>query len=415
MLRNPFTPAEIASAPDDFFGRTNELSEAKRSLAIGSVSIQGQIGIGKSSLLARTRLEMEGYNSDHTATTVVAVAHKDIRSADDLARAILEDIIEIDERQTKATLKIGSLFEIGSSDIYRNFVAGRHTAVLLRLLEKEYMKQMLADRELLIIAIDEADKCPVQIAQLIRQITSKAQHQGMKGVRFLLAGVSPFYQEMLAEDPGIGRFIYKTIILSPMEDDDATQLIETKLGLVTAEAVKQGTKVNIDPDIVPRIVALSGGHPHLLQLLGSYLVENENEDPDGIMDAQDLTSSLRRICYEDRAQVYDSTLHKLDTAGQLGSFRKLISIARQKFPTRILKSDALKTVDADTLQWMFDNNIFTVESNGAYRLLDEFLRIRIMMDVSGEDDRWGQIERRLLMGSWTLPYSKDLDREDEIE
>jgi hypothetical protein len=414
MLRNPFTPAEIASAPDDFFGRVKELSEAKTSLVTGSVSIQGQIGIGKSSLMARTRLEMEGYDSNHTAMTVVAIAHKDIHSADELARAVLEDMIEIDERQTKATLKIGTLFQIGSNDIYRNFVAGRHTAVLLRLLEKEYMKQILAERELLIIAIDEADKCPIPIAQLIRQVTSKAQHHGMKGVRFLLAGVSPFYQEMLSEDPGIGRFIYKTITLLPMDYDDATQLIETKFRLAVDYAMRDGIKIHIDPSIILRIVALSGGHPHLLQLLGSYIIENENENPDGLLDAQDLTTSLRRICYEDRAQVYSSTLHKLDTAGQLRTFRRLISVAKPKFPTQISQSEALKVVDAKTLQWMFDNNIFTVESNGTYRLLDEFLRIRIMMDGSIEDNRWEQIEQRLLMGSWTLPYSKRVDQE-EIE
>ena len=64
---------------------------------------------------------------------------------------------------------------------------------------------------------------------------------------------------------------------------------------------------------------------------------------------------------------------------------------------------------------MFDNNIFSVEPNGSYRLLDEFLRIRIMMDGSMEEDRWGQTEQRLLMGSWTLPYAEYEDPEEEID
>jgi hypothetical protein len=91
MLRNPFTPAEIASSPDDFFGREKELTEAKRALSKGSVSIQGQIGIGKSSLLARTRLEMEGFGTEHTATSIFAVGDKDITNADQLARTLLLD------------------------------------------------------------------------------------------------------------------------------------------------------------------------------------------------------------------------------------------------------------------------------------------------------------------------------------
>src|ERR1035437_4073856 len=146
MLRNPFTPAEIASAPDDFFGRTKELSEAKQALGTGSVSIQGPIGIGKSSLLARTRLEMEGYQASHTAASVVAVGHRDIVSADDLARAVLEDMIEIDEKHKKLAFKLGSLVKFESHEVYRNFIERRHVAALSRLLEKEYMKQMLNDR-----------------------------------------------------------------------------------------------------------------------------------------------------------------------------------------------------------------------------------------------------------------------------
>jgi hypothetical protein len=407
MLRNPFTPADIASAPDDFFGRIRELADAKGSLSVGSVSIQGQIGIGKSSLLARTRLEMEGFQSEHTARSVLAVAHKDIRTADELARALLEDIIEVDESHKKVALKLGTLFEVGSSDVYRNFVSGRHTAALLRLIERECLKQILDGRELLIIAIDEADKCPAVIAQLLRQVVTAVQHRGVKGVRFLLAGVSPFYQQMLAEDAGIARFIYKTITLTPMDQEDATELIETKLGLVLDDARNQGIELHIHPDVIQQIVALSGGHPHLLQLLGSYLIENENHDPDCLLNAQDLTTALRRICYEDRAQVYASTLHKLDVEGQLSAFRQLMLVAQPRFPTRISKSEALKVVSSESLQWMFDNNVLSVDEEGAYSLLDEFLRIRLLMDGMVEEEGRNQIEERLLGAGWALPDEEE--------
>lgn len=413
MLRNPFTPAEIASAPDEFFGRIKELSAAKQALGIGSVSIQGPIGIGKSSLLARTRLEMEGYQSSHTATSVVAVGHSEITSADDLARAILEDMIEIDEKHKKLAFKLGSLVKFESQEVYRNFIERRHVAALSRLLEKEYMKQMLNDRELLIIAIDEADKCPVAIARLLRQITTYAQQSGTKGVRFLLAGVSPFYQHMLAEDPGVGRFIYRTIMLAPMVPEEATDLIETKLALVGNDAQRQQICLDIDPMITRRLVGLSGGHPHVLQLLGSYLVENENDNPDGIIDAQDLTTALRRICYEDRAQVYDSILHKLDVEGQLPALQKLIAIAPAMFPTCIPKFDALHVADAAALQWMFDHSVLGVHPDGSYYLLDEFLRIRILMDGTEEEERKAQLEQRLLEGSWTLENDDESDLDGE--
>jgi len=199
-----------------------------------------------------------------------------------------------------------------------------------------------------------------------------------------------------------------------MDDPDATELIETKLGLVAADARKQGIPLQIDPGVIPRIVSLSGGHPHLLQLLGSYLIENENENPDGMIDAQDLVTSLRRICYEDRAQIYDSTLHKLDIDGKLEAFRKLMLIAPSKFPTRIPQPDAMKIVDSNTLHWFFENNLFSVETDGCYRLLDEFLRIRLMMDGAVEEEQGSRIEQRLLLGSWTLPDVEETD-EEELE
>jgi len=80
MLLNPFTPADIASHPEDFFGRAQELRTVQRSLMQGSVAIHGPIGIGKSSLLARTRLAMEGFGNVNKSVSAISTAHKDINN-----------------------------------------------------------------------------------------------------------------------------------------------------------------------------------------------------------------------------------------------------------------------------------------------------------------------------------------------
>ena len=82
ILRNPFTPSEIASAPDDFFGRAAELRDVRAAIQIGSVAIQGPVGIGKSSLLARSRLDLEGFGSEKAAFSVIAVGDRDIKTVD---------------------------------------------------------------------------------------------------------------------------------------------------------------------------------------------------------------------------------------------------------------------------------------------------------------------------------------------
>ena len=89
-LYNPFTPSEIAANPDDFFGRSDELNLMCNSLPQGSVAIQGVVGIGKSSLLSRGLIQMEGFDSDNSAKSVMAVGDKDVKTVDEAARLLLE-------------------------------------------------------------------------------------------------------------------------------------------------------------------------------------------------------------------------------------------------------------------------------------------------------------------------------------
>jgi hypothetical protein len=224
MLHNPFTPAEIASAPEDFFGRIEELETLERSVAKGSVAIQGAIGIGKSSLLSRVRLLMEGFDSAHACETIIAVGTKAIRTIDEAARLLLERFVQVDESQQRFKVSLKGMLEYESSEAYRYFKDGRHVAALGRIIEDRRRES-----ELLILAVDEADKCPVPLAQLVRGITTQVQHSGLKNIRFVTAGVSPYFQTMVDEDAGINRFFYKTITVPPMPDDEAEDLVQTKL------------------------------------------------------------------------------------------------------------------------------------------------------------------------------------------
>lgn len=382
MLKNPFTPSDIASAPDDFFGRSEELQIVKASLRMGCVAIHGPIGIGKSSLLSRAVLELEGFGGESLAQAVTVTAYKDVTNIDQAARHILEALVNIDEAEKKVTFKVGSLFEHQSAEVTRNFVEGRHLAALQKLLGRESLKLALKNDQMLIIAIDEADKCPVPLAQLVRVVTSDAQLAGVKSIRFLLAGVSPFYERMLAEDRGIGRFVYRTISLDPMTAEDAVDLLQTKLDSVVEDAQKSGISIEIADDVIPRVVALSGGHPHVLQLLGSYLVEHEDQDPDGVIDSKDLLNSLSRVCYQDRAQAYDATLHMLTLENKLEDLQKLLALTAGRFPTRIPRTGAVEGVGPDVLKWFVDRDILSLSSSSSahYGLVDEFLHVRLMLD-----------------------------------
>jgi hypothetical protein len=424
VLLNPFTPSEIASLPEDFFGRRNELALLERSVAKGSVAIQGAIGIGKSSLLARVRLVMEGFDSDHRCHTVVAVGNKDVHTIDDAARLLLDRFLDCDETQNKVKIALPRVLEFESGSICRFFKEGRHLAVLNNLIEE----RRFPEGSLLILAIDEADRCPIPLARLVRCVITQIQQCGIKNIRFLLGGVSPFFQFMVNEDAGISRFFYKTLTLSPLPEDEALDLVETKLKYVARDANKQNLPLEIVPETINRIVGLSGGHPHLLQLLGSHLIEHENEDPDGVLDARDLVNVLRTICYEDRARVYDSAIHTLDLESKLDPLRRLLLAASEKCPTRINRVKALEIAEPEVLNWLVDHNILTLPSSVEYGLTDEFLRIRLFLDDIDERETEGteaetvemdgeNLEDRLLREGRFVSEKEEWerDRDEDVE
>jgi len=395
-LYNPFTPSEIAANPDDFFGRSEELGFLCNSLPQGSVAIQGVVGIGKSSLLSRGLLQMEGFDSNHSAKSIVAVGDRDIKTVDQAARLLVESFVTIDEKSKKISFKLGSVFETESVEICRNFSEGRHLAVLKRLVEAEFLKGSLGDDKLLLLSVDEADKCPVPLARLVRAICTHTQHQGVKRVRFVFAGVSPFFQAMVDEDPGVNRFFNRNILLRPMSSEDAFELIETKLTKVAEVAEREKIAIAIDPDVIPRIVQLSGGHPHILQLLGSHLVTHESEDPDGLIDARDLVNSLHRICFEDRAQVYDSILHSLDLYGRREELETLLRLAYVGFPTKIARNRAIEGVGEEALKWFVDHQLVSSADDSHYGLVDEFLRIRFILSEAESPASERRAERLII-------------------
>jgi hypothetical protein len=148
------------------------------------------------------------------------------------------------------------------------------------------------------------------------------------------------------------------------------------------DAQNSGIALRLGKDVIPRVVALAGGHPHILQLLGSYLVEHEDQDPDGTIDSKDLVSSLSRVCYQDRAQAYDATLHMLSLENKLEDLQKLLDLTEGRLPTRIPRTTAVETVGPDVLKWFVDRDILSLSSTSSahYGLVDEFLHVRLMLD-----------------------------------
>jgi hypothetical protein len=406
MINNPFTPSLMASEPDAFFGREDELQILSRAITQGSVAIQGPVGIGKSSLLSRTLLHMDGFMSDEKCICRIAVGHSDITNVDDAARLILEELVDVDSTSHKVTFGVPNIAQYEFSEAYQHYASGRHLAALTKIIETEAFSLLLGQNRRLILAIDEADKCAPQIAQLIRAVSTKTQLRGINNIRFILAGVSPFFSEMLDTDQGVTRFIYKTINLGPLMEGEARLLLETKFAEVEKDAKDSGLELRIDPIVIERILKLSGGHPHLIQLLGSHVIEHEHFDPDGIIDSRDLMDSLRSVCYESRGPVYDTMIHRMQEEGKFGVFQTCIELAGGCFPGIISRTSALneRALELDDIEWLIDSNILSIQDNETYRIVDEFLRIRVVLDT--ENQTLTEIEDSIVSSGELVSYDE---------
>lgn len=423
MLINPFTPSEIAAGPDQFFGREKELREIQGALPVGSVMIQGPIGIGKSSLLARALDEMAADNCDAR----VVVADAEVESVEQLARTILDALIDLPDEGGRFKLKFGvklgfaePTIEVESKDALKDLRSGRSLAALKKILEVDHRRRRAANKSLLVIGIDEADKSPQSIARLVRSVWTHCQQVGVKDVRFAIAGVSPLHQRMVDEDRGVERAFNRIMTLAPMSGDETDELLWAKFTAVIEDAKSRDVEINLEPDVIDRIVALSGGHPHIVQLLGSHIVQHENANPDGLLSVTDLVGVLQRVCYEDRRATYAATLHRVEMAGHLAALTTLLNrgeLLDEGFPTRIYRQGATEAVGAAVLQWFVEHDILVPLSSDEYGLVDEFLRVRMALDAEKPALR-ADVERELAAKGRLLSWDEIQDERalfEEIE
>jgi len=186
---------------------------------------------------------------------------------------------------------------------------------------------------------------------------------------------------MIKEDQGIMRFIYEIIQLDPFSLEEARDFLDLKFSqLVKSTRSEKEEELFINPEMIDRIVQLSGGHPHLLQLLGSHVVENEYSNPDGEINIEDLVGSLQKICYQQRAPVYDLLIHDMKKVGKYISYLKFLELSGGTFPSKVDTKCLENHLDEDEIEWLLFRNILIVSKDNDYELTDELLKVRIMMD-----------------------------------
>lgn len=177
--------------------------------------------------------------------------------------------------------------------------------------------------------------------------------------------------------------------------------------IVINDANGREIPLGIEPDVVDRIAALSGGHPHIVQLLGSHIIQHENAQPDDLLSLRDLVGVLQRVCYEDRKATYAATLHMMENMGKLAAFSTLMSydLLEEGFPTRIYRQGAVEAVGAANLQWFVEHDVLVPRSADEYGLVDEFLRVRLALDAERPELR-ADVEAELMAHGRLLSWDE---------
>jgi hypothetical protein len=378
-LENPFTPTSLASGEGEFFGRSHELDVLQDNLKLGHIAIHGPVGIGKSSLLARISKIMQGeIDGEHRSVHVQGVCSQEIKTSDQAAAMILSTLPV--GTQSKSKWKVGTPFLGWESESSSGAASGETPmSVLRRFILDAAANQM----EYFIVAFDQAENCPAALTALVRTLATSVELEGCKKLRLILSGVSPSFDKVTDGDTGLKR-IFSQVRVLPLHSDEATELVETKFHFVISKSEEAGIHVEIDPKVSEGIVRLSGGHPHIIQLLGSHLIQHENSNPDDLIDAKDLGGAVRRICYQDRGDIYNQIIEKLETTDMIRPLVSMLALAESKFPTIIKTKDAKEVVGKEFVEELIKRDIFVREGKSKLRLVDEFLSLRLALDQKAE-------------------------------
>ena len=85
--------------------------------------------------------------------------------------------------------------------------------------------------------------------------------------------------------------------------------------------------------------------------------------------------------------------HELEVHGKLEVLERLLDLAPTGFPTRINRRTIGARATPDEIHWLTEHNVLTVASEEEYGLVDEFLRVRMIMDA--EEDAEGRVKEEL--------------------
>jgi DNA polymerase III delta prime subunit len=290
---NPFQPNGIAS-PELFAGRSDMIRSIATCLFQAKNGnpqhflLQGERGIGKSSLLAMTeRFALGQTQVDGIDKLKFAVLRVDLGTAKrqlDVVRAIGRELKSaISDRQSTKD-KTTKLWDFLSNwevlGVRYHKVASEIDPEDARdeLVDKlsEFAEQLKKSIDGVFIIMDEVDNAheDVRLGEFAKLFTERLSRKGSNSVLLGIAGLPTLISKLKASHESSARIfeVLKLSVLTPSEREEAV-----RVGLELANK-KNSVKTGINSDALSLISDLSEGYPHFVQQFAYFAFAQDDND-----------------------------------------------------------------------------------------------------------------------------------------
>ncbi len=391
MLRDysPFTPGHPLP-PSLFAGRQAEVEallescrHAKHTGRVGRSYIEGERGIGKSSLAALVR-EL----ADRELHMLTAHVHLGgARNLDEMARRIFKDLAEASQNRpwhAKLTKALGSrLKSVGLFGTRVEFHATKEelTALWQNLAaELRGLLELLKDqREGVLLILDDINGLAdtPEFADWIKSFVDGVATSGAPlPLHLVLVSLPERRQQIVEHNPSLNR-VFQVIEIKPLSDEDTRQFV---LGAL------ESVDMHIDEEALRLLVRFSGGYPAILQEVADAAFKRTESDQIGVVEAAEgIVDAAQTI---GRKYIKPEVLDAIQSSkyrsilSRVASLTTGESFARQEV-LNLLDSSERKVFD-NFVRRMRELDVLAQDERGVYRFKNELNRLYYMLAVRAE-------------------------------
>lgn len=374
---NPFRPNNIVH-PGMFAGRYEELVALEKALfqtKNGNPAhfiVDGERGIGKSSLLLNVKLVANGEfpdleNEQSFKFVTVSICLDAKHTYADIVRAIASELRrEISARQQVKELARNAWdflkkWEIGGvrfKEDEREESKDTELVEELTFAIAESLKNLAGEVDGVLVLIDEADKpsASANLGAFVKLLTERLRLRGCDHVCIGLAGLTSL-RERLRKSHESSLRLFNVFGLQPLSLNDCIKVI--RKGLEEANT-KNSLKVTIDPEAEQSLAYITEGYPHFIQQFAYCAFDADDDNNIDVYDVQKgaygETGALKQLGLKYFEKQYFEQISS-------DEYRQVLRVMAKHFDSWVAKAEIRKEaaqIKASTL----DNALVALKSRG---------------------------------------------------